>query len=752
MNKSLGWKFALVALVTAWCLYALQHYGIRQGLDLKGGTSFLLRMDLSGIEKAGHAEAIREGMNVISRRVDQFGVAEPIIQAVGEDRILVQLPGLAEKDRQQARRTIEQAAFLEFRLVHKDNDQLQADAVSNPRFVPPLGYTNLTRVDQAEGREIRRSYFVRLKAELGGKAVQRAFVQFDDMGRPYVALKFTDEGAQTFARVTAANVGRQLAIVLDGELQSAPVIQDAITGGNAQISGSFSLPEAKSLASVLENPLEAPVKILEERGVDPSLGKDSIASGKQAALIGAGVVVVFMPLYYYLAGGVAVVAMGLNLLVLFGALAMFGFTLTLPGIAGIVLTIGMSVDANVLINERIREELGAGKPLRAAIEAGYKRAFLVIFDSNLTTILSGVLLIWLGSGPVKGFGVSLSIGLLANMLTAVFFTRIVFEWLVQQGWLTSFKMQNWVPVTKINFLGLRPAAFAVTLLVVAIGAYSFFDQGGHHVGRGKLYGVDFTGGDALTLSYAEKVEQTQLRQSLDQLGYGEAFIQYQSDLAGGHSVLTIKVPEGASEKVVPALQQAYPAAKLNVLSTDRVGATVGKELLKQALEAIGLSLLVIMIYIAIRFGEFAYGVGALVSLLVGVLVTVGIFCLAGRTFSQTIVAAVLTIIGYAINDTIVVFDRIREDRKLTAGRLGYFDLINRSINETLSRTVITGGATILGTVALILFGGPVLFDFSFTFLVGMLSGTFCSIFIASPIVYWFHRQETNRNRPAPAKA
>jgi SecD/SecF fusion protein len=339
------------------------------------------------------------------------------------------------------------------------------------------------------------------------------------------------------------------------------------------------------------------------------------------------------------------------------------------------------------------------------------------------------------------------------MLTAVFFTRIVFELMVQKGWLTSFKMQNWVPVTKINFLGMRTAAFVVTLLVVAVGGYSFFAQGGHHVGQGKLYGVDFTGGDAITFSYAEKIEQTKLRQSLEKLGYPEAFIQYQHDLAGGTEVLSIKVNEGAADKVVTALQQEYPAAKLVKKGVDSVGAIVGKELLKQALEAIGLSLLVIMIYIAFRFGEFAYGVGAFVSLLLNVLITIGVFCLFGRTFSQTIVAAVLTIIGYAINDTIVVFDRIREDRKLTGGRLNYFDLINRSINETLSRTVITGGATILGTVALILFGGPVLFDFSFTFLVGMISGTLCSIFIASPIVFWFHRKEAKAaaNRPAPAK-
>ncbi len=743
MNKQLQWKFLVVLAAIGLSVYGIMRYGIQLGLDLKGGTSFLLRMDVSQIDITGRGQAVNQAIEIISRRVNKFGVAEPIIQQVGDDRILVQIPGLKEQDRQEARRTIQQAAYLEFLLVHADNDRLQADALSDPRFRPPLGYTNLTESTMRDGQIVLRNYYCKLKPEQGltGKYIERAWVAYDDIGRPYISLTFNKEGAAVFGRVTAANVDRQLAIVIDGVLQSAPVIQDAILGGRAQITGNYSLVEAQRLASVLENPLEAPVAVLEERGVDPSLGKDSIQSGILASVIGAAIVLVFMPLYYRLAGVVAVLALVLNVLILLGVLAMFRFTLTLPGIAGIVLTIGMSVDANVLIYERIREELAANKGLKAAIVAGYQRAFIVIFDSNFTTILTAAILIMFGSGAVKGFGVTLTIGLIANLLTAVFFTRLVFDWLVLKGWLKSFNMMHLFKPTKIDFLSIRHPALIGAAAVVIVGAAMFVKHGGLHVGDGRVYGVDFSGGDAVTLEFKQKVDAAQVRSTLDKEGMVDTTVQYQRDAAGAHEVLYLKLAEGASEQAVAALHRDFPDAGQHVLGTERVGAVVGGETLRQAAKAVGISLLAIMIYVAFRFGEFSYGLGALVSLVLNVLMTIGLFVLVGRTFSMTAIAAVLTIIGYAINDTIVVFDRIREDKKLTGGKLSYFDLINRSINETLSRTVITGGTVILATVALLMFGGPVLNDFAYTFLVGVLIGTFCSIFIASPIVLWRHRNE-----------
>ncbi len=746
MNKPFPWKFSLIAFVILAAAYSFwpPQEKIKLGLDLKGGTSFLLKMDLSQIDTGAKGQAVRQAIEILERRVNQFGVSEPVIQSVGEDRILIQLPGLSEDVRAEARRTIEQTAYLEFLLVHADNDRFQAESGS-PYFHPPLGYTNLAQgVKGAEGRAMTKNYFCKLKPEQGltGKYVERAYVTYDDIGRPNISLTFNKEGAAIFGRVTGANVGRQLAIVLDGEVKSAPVIQDAILGGRAQISGTFSITEAQRLASVLENPLQAPVKVLEQRSVDPSLGLDSIHSGVRSALYGAIAVIAFMAIYYLMAGMVANAALVLNILITVGVLAMFKFTLTLPGIAGIVLSIGMAVDTNVLIYERVREELAANKPLRAAISAAYSRAFRVIFDAHFTAILTAVILIWMGSGPVKGFGVTLVIGLLANLFSGVFVTRVIFDWLVVKGIMKEFKMLHiFKSVAHINFLGVWKIAFLLSWLLIAAGMITFVKRGGFELGKGEVYGIDFKGGDTVTLSFAQHVEADAIRSSLTEAGHAESYIQYQHPLGGGTEVLELKLPEGKTDAVVKYLQGKFPAAQFKILGNERVGAIVGKELLQQALIAMGVSLLAIMIYIAIRFGEFSYGLGALISLLHDVLMTVGWFCLTGRTFSMPVVAAVLTLIGYSINDTIVVYDRIRENRKLTGGKLNYFDLINRSVNETLSRTILTAGTVFLCSVALYGFGGRVLNDFAFCFLVGVLTGTYSSIYIASPCVLWYHRSE-----------
>jgi len=767
MNKQLTWKFALIAAVAAFCLYSMwppldpdgdegpKTGKIRLGLDLKGGSSFLLKMDLSQLDPAAHNTARQQAIETLSRRLDRFGLAEPILQSVGTDRILVQLPGLAEKDRLEARRTIERTAYLEFRLVHPENGLLQAQ-VGTANFVPPLGWTNLP--GRAEpGQAGQRFYFVKQRAEAGltGKALTRAYGTTSPMGGAVVEMTFNSEGAKSFARVVAANPERQLAIILDGEVQSAPVIQpklseDArVTGAipSAEITGSFSLLEAKRLASVLENPLQAPVRVLEERSVDPSLGKDAIRSGINAAGLGAAGVVVFMVVYYMLAGLVANVAMLLNLIILVGVLALFKFTLTLPGIAGIALTIGMSVDANVLIYERIREELAAGKPLRAAVAAGYQRAWLVIFDSNLTTILSGAILIWLGTGPVRGFGVTLTVGLIANLFAAVFATRVIFDWMIGKGLITSLKTMQLFPKTNFDFLRARRWMAGLVGVIVIAGIAMFAHRGGLQFGRGAVYGIDFSGGDSLTLSFNQRVDSTKLRSTLEAAGAKDSFIQYQREGAG-REYLTLRLEEGKADAVAIALKQAYPDAGFAVKEKETVGATIGNELGRQGLEAVAASMVMIMIYIAFRFGEFSYGVGALASVLTGVLTTMGLFVLSGRTFSMPVIAAVLTIIGYGINDTIVVFDRIRENRKLTGGRLNYFSLLNRSINDTLSRTLLTGGSTIFATLMLLLLGGRVLNDFAFTFLVGVIISTIASIYIASPIVLWFHRKEARAEERA----
>jgi SecD/SecF fusion protein len=756
MNKQLTWKFAVVAGLIALAVYSLMTNGIRLGLDLKGGTSFLLQMDLSKTEAINRGQVREQAIEIIGRRVDRFGVAEPSIQAVGDDRILVQLPGLDEKQREEARRTLERTAFLEFRLVHEDNERLLAESVTDPKFTEPVGYTKMTIKEVRNGVPTERSYYVKKAREMTGKNVSRAYVDYDQIGRPYVAMNFDSEGAALFGRITTANVGRQLAIILDGELYSAPVIQEPITGGNCQITGDFSISVATQLANVLENPLEAPVSIVEERGVDPSLGKDSIQSGVQATIIGSSAVIVFMIIFYMRAGVISVLAVLLNMLLLLGGLAAFKFTLTLPGLAGIVLTVGMAVDASVLIFERIREELAAAKTLRAAIVAGFQRAFIVIFDSNFTTILTALILIWLGSGPVQGFGVTLTLGLIANLIAAVFATRLIFDWMLNQGWITSFKTIKILGNTAINFLGIRRIAFGISWALIIVGMVVFFQRGGGQVGKGAVYGIDFTGGDMLAIKFAQKVDSTAIRQTLERNGITDALIQYQSEHAGGDEVLTLKLPEGASEKVTDALQGAFPQSGMTVIGTDRVGAGISKELLRQGVYALLLAILGIAIYIAFRFGEMAYGLGAVVALVHDVLMCIAWFCLTGRTFSLPVVAAILTIIGYSINDTIVVFDRIRENRRLSGGKIHYFDLINQSINQTLSRTLLTAGTTLISALALYIFGGRVINDFAFMFTVGVITGTFSSIYIASPIVLWWHRHEGRpkaaTRKPEPVKA
>lgn len=761
MNKQFAWKFTIIVAVALAALYSAWPLSqkIKLGLDLKGGTSFLLQMDLTKIDVTGRANALRQAVEIIRKRIDKFGVAEPVIQPVGENRILVQMPGLEEQRRKEARQTIERTAYLEFRLVHERNDELVSQSASDPAFRPPVGYQKMMLKETREGRHLERVFYVKAHHELDGKSVVRAYVVPDEIGRPYVAMNFNDEGGKIFGRVTSANVGRQLAIVLDGELYSAPVIQDAITGGRAQITGQFSYPEALQLANVLENPLEAPVQVVEERGVDPSLGKDSIESGVRAALIGSIAVIVFMAFYYLAAGVVADLALIFNILITLGVLAAFGFTLTLPGIAGVVLSIGMAVDTNVLIYERVREELAANKPLRAAIAAAYSRAFRVIFDAHFTAILTAVILISMGSGPVKGFGVTLVIGLLANLFSGVFVTRFVFDWLAAKGWLKSFSMLHvFRHIPHINFLGVWKIAFALSWAIIIAGMIAFVHRGGMKVGVGEVYGIDFKGGDTATLGFVQRINADDIRRSLEEAKFEEAFIQYER--GAKDELLALRLPEGKTEPVVKHLQEKFPQAQFKVLSTEHVGALVGKELLKQALMAIGVSLLAIMIYIALRFGELSYGIGALVSLLHDVLMTVGLFCLwpwPHRTFSMPVVAAILTLIGYSINDTIVVFDRIRENKKLTGGKLNYFDLINNSVNQTLSRTILTAGTVFLCSVALYGFGGRVLNDFAFCFLVGVLTGTYSSIYIASPCVLWYHRSEGAKSKAAvkktaPAKA
>ncbi len=700
---------------------------ITLGLDIQGGTSFLIR--LMGGDKEVNKGMLDQAVEVIRKRVDQFGVSEPVISPVGNDRILVQIPGLDTAKIQEAREQLSRVAKLEFRLVYPDNGE-RLRAIDEGKEVIPPEYRIEVYKMAAEGTDKPREerLLVKKKADLGGDRVKESHAYYGNEGWT-VQLKFDGEGAKQFGKITEQYKGHRFAIVLDGVIQSAPVIRDAIYGGDAIITGKFEEKEARGLASVLENPLQTPVSIEEERSVSPTLGLDSIRASVMAGLLGLAITLVCVLIYYRLPGLVANLALLVNLVLLIGALTMFRFVLTLPGIAGIILTIGLSVDANVLIYERLREEMALGKSLRVAMETAYQKAFSSIFDANVTTLITALILFWQAAGPVRGFAISLTFGILASLFTALIVGRNALGWLVDTGRVKKISMLHLISSQNINFLGKGFLACMCSLALILAGATSFYIRGE------KNFGVDFRGGDLVTLSSPATIDVAQVRDSLKPIGLADASIQESAQ--SGKYYITVRSPLNTSDKVEKQIIQTMPSANFKVERSERVGALVGGELAKSSLVALGLGILGILIFVTFRF-ELSFAVGAIVALLHDVIITVGVFSLLGRELTLTMVGAVLTIAGYSINDTIVVYDRIREG--LASGRRGTIEeIMNSSINQTLSRTILTSTVTLIPILCLFLLGGAVLRDFSLAIIVGVVVGTYSSIFIASPIVLWWTR-------------
>ena len=731
--------------ITRGILYGLQKKAagrIRLGLDLQGGTSFLLGL---GTNKLGTNQtltadirslALSQASEVIAKRVNALGVSEPIIQPVGDNQIEVQLPGLSEVDKMSAKSAIQKAAYLEFRMVHPQSDDYVRQGLTIP------GYEKLDNIKRLpNGQDYTNVYLVKKGAEEGltGNFVRSAGVfSSPGTGALGITMNFDSTGADKFAAITKANVGHQLAIVLDGQLYSAPNINEPILGGSAQITGDFSQREAFELANVLRNPLETPVTILQESSVEPSLGRDSITSGVRASIIGAVLVSGFMLIYYLRAGFIANIALAVNVVALVGIMCSIGTTLTLPGIAGIVLTMGIAVDANVLIFERMREEIAIGKSMRGALSIGYSKAFATILDSHVTTLISSVLLIFMGTGSVKGFGVTLTIGVAMSLFTALIVTRLIFDWLLERGQLKSLPMLRFFKPTSIDFLGVSKIAtigsIALVIVSIAYGGY-----------RGKeTLGPDFRGGDRFQFAFSQKVDVQLIREKASAIGVGDATIQYQKDVAGKET-LQVTTPFEKGEILRSALRESFPQAGFTAGDINKVGPTLGSQMLVTAIKALLWSLLGILLYLAMRY-EFAFGLGAVIAVFHDTLVTMGLFCLSGAgglssgEFSASSVAAILTIVGFSINDKVVIFDRIREDLRL--GVRGTFkELINKAINQTLSRTIITSGTVFLSAFALYAFGGPVLKDFAFTMLAGVIVATYSSIYISSAFVLSWHKGE-----------
>jgi SecD/SecF fusion protein len=704
---------------------------IALGLDIQGGTSFLIRL-VPG-DKPITKGMLDQAVEVIRKRVDVFGVSEPIISPVGGDRILVQIPGLDTAKIQEARDQLSRVAKLEFRLVYPDNGERLREIDEGKQVIPPEYRIETYKMQREGEKPVEERLLVKKKADLSGERVSSAGASYEKDGW-VVHLRFDAEGAKQFGNITAANVHHRFAIVLDGIIQSAPVIQDAIYGGDAQITGRFTEEEARGLASVLENPLQTPVSIEEERSVSPTLGLDSIRASILAGLVGLAITLVCVAIYYKVPGLIANLALIINLILLVGALTMFHFVLTLPGIAGIILTIGLSVDANVLIYERLREEMALGKSLKIALNTAYEKAFSSIFDANVTTLITAAILFWKATGPIRGFAIALTLGILASLFTALIVGRNFLGWFVDTGKLKGISMLHLISAQNINFLGKGFIACMCSLALLLAGAGAFYIRGD------KNFGVDFRGGDLITLSAPGKIDIGQVRHALQPIGLADASIQESTQV--GKSYITVRTPLNTSDKVEKQIMQSLPNAGFHVEGSERVGALVGGELAKSSLVALGLGILGILIFVTFRF-ELSFAVGAIVALLHDVLMTVGVFALLGRELTLTMVGAVLTIAGYSINDTIVVYDRIREG--LASGRRGTIEeIMNSSINQTLSRTILTSTVTLIPILCLFFFGGPVLRDFSLAIIIGVVVGTYSSIFIASPIVLWWTRARGGR--------
>ena len=839
-NNVLKWLVLVLLAALSWHVTMPAKDKVRLGLDLKGGTSFTLGVDvdrlreniLASDEKYANDEALAEEKvketlrncderiaSVIRKRVDAMGTNEPVIQSLPKKhQLLVQLPGADEKLRKQAKARLQDMAFLEFRLTHPDDEKL-IEKLMNLKD-DPEGYEKVGRVgykrkpaaefqqisqlpghaarvagfhapdaryclmlEQPDKEGIYRPHFVsraRPGSDVTGADLESAYVESDPIkGGCKVAFRFNSEGGAKFSELTRnykphglknrSDRGRCLAIILDGMLISAPVIKDEI-GSSGVIEGKFDLEEAKKLAADLNaGALPAPLKIMAESSVAPTVGEDAIKSGIWAAGIGFALVALFMFLYYRFTGLVADIALFLDVVLLPSALiivanilgvfaqdqAMGGGgtlvlpVLTMPGIAGLVLTLGMAVDANVLIFERIREEFARKVEAGIAIKNGYGRAFTAIFDSNLTTIITGIILFVVGTGPVRGFAITLTAGVVISMFTAIVATRLVFDHMVKPESTKPFSMMQFFKTPNFDFMKYGNKTLLASAIIIAVSLGIF----GIRLAKNpaSVLSVDLTGGTSivynLTQDEAKQPSVGEIRATLDAFD-NATVIQYQRGV--GNATLLVKTGESAETekgKVLPdrnvgayvtkLLTERFPEAQISEASVEEVGSVVGEDLKRSGTKAVLFSLVAILIYVGFRF-RFGFGLGGLVALAHDALISLGLFSLCGRQVSLIVITALLTIIGYSINDTVVVFDRIREQASRD-GRTDFKVLCNQAINACLGRTVITSVTTFFAVAALFAFGDGSIYDFALTMLFGVIAGTYSSIFIATPIMCWWYR-------------
>jgi len=695
--------------------------------------------------------AVNQSLEIIRNRIDQFGVAEPVVVRQGENQIVVQLPGVKDPDR--AMSLIGQTAQLEFKMVadtaginlgqlihdaeqagqwREGDSRKQLNLALQSRLPQGTEIFFERVIDDQTKRESKVPILLANPVLMTGEMVKNAQVRIGGtFNEPYVSLDLTSRGGQVFAALTEKNVGKRLAIVLDEIVRSAPVIREKILGGSAQISGNFTHNEATDLAIVLRvGALPAPVDIIQNLTVGASLGQDSINKGMFSGLLGTALVVLFMLVYYRLSGLIANIGLVLNILLLFVGLAMLGSTLTLPGIAGIILSIGMAVDANVLIYERMRDEFALGKTARSGAEGGFTKAFWSVVDAQVTTLITALVLFLFGTGPIKGFAITLTLGIIFNLFAVLFFCRLIYDSLFDLKKIKHLHFLQLIPKTNFDFMAVRKVAFSISGALVILGLVAFVQ-----IVRGQAnMGIDFSGGTMLQYKTDKSFALHDVRTALGKHDFEG--IELQQVTSENRLIVKIKKSVAKigdlSDRISETLRTALPDTGFSLESKSEIGASVSANLRSKAILSIALSMLGVILYLWLRF-DFQFGIAATAATFHDVLIVLGICWAMNMELTLLIVTALLTLAGYSLNDTVVIFDRIRENMGKHED-LNLHEIINLSTNQVLARSIITVLTVLITVTCLFLFGGASIHDFSFALLIGLLVGTYSSIFVASPLL------------------
>ncbi len=749
MSRHLGWRLVAVLLLVGAAGWMVVTRPARLGLDLRGGTQIVLEATDSP-DRRVDGDTLARTLEVLRRRVDQLGVTEPTLQRSGERRVIVELPGVY--DPEEAVEVIGKTAQLTLHPVLG----LAEPATEEPATTqPPADGDELVLADE-DGSRLRLG-----PAALTGEAVGDARAELDAQfqTRWQVAIEFQGDGGRRWAELTgeaacqqAGDPRRRVAIVLDRQVISSPQVdpsvacEQGIGGGQTVITGDFTDQEAQDLSLLIRaGALPVPVEVVEQRTVGPTLGEAAIKASVQAAVLGTALTILYMIAYYRLLGGLAAVALLCYGLLSFAVLLALRSTLTLPGIAGFVLAIGMAVDANVLVFERMREEHRAGAGLRPSLERGFAKALSAIVDSNITTLLAAVLLFFLASGAVRGFGVTLSVGVLVSMFTALVVTRVLVELVTRAaavrrrpgllGLEGGGRLADWLATRGPDLLGRARWWLAGSLVALLLA-------GAGLVVRGPNLGVEFTGGRLLEYRTERPVDLDAARRALAEAGFPRAVVQASGD--GNLAVRTGQLDQAGEERVRRAVTAV--GGQSEELRDEFIGPTIGAELRRKALIALGIALAVQLGYLAIRF-RWTFGAAAVIAMFHDVAILLGLFAWLGKPLDGVFLAALLTVIGYSVNDSVVVFDRIRE-RLRGRTREPLAALANDACLQTVPRTVNTGLGALFILAALFVLGGDTLTDFALALLVGILVGTYSSVFVATPLLVAFE-QRSGRQPATP---